>query len=228
LLGGWFGLHKFMEKKIGLGILYLLTFGIFGIGWIIDCIVYGSRYFKKSTPQKVISRPIDITEQKIIESEPVQDPPTPQTITPEISTPTKNTVTHKVTGMEHYMSNIMRLASKNEYYSYSKQKLIDEDIVNERVYQFEFYPCKTELIPEPDNPYDPNAVKVIVDGEHVGYIKRGSCSRVLKLLREDMIEKIETEIKGGKYKVVLYDYEDTYTLEKDNAYFSIHLHITLK
>lgn len=36
---GYFGAHKFYEGKAGMGILYLLTFGLFGIGWFIDCIV---------------------------------------------------------------------------------------------------------------------------------------------------------------------------------------------
>ena len=36
---GYFGAHKFYEGKIGMGILYLFTAGIFGIGWVIDCIV---------------------------------------------------------------------------------------------------------------------------------------------------------------------------------------------
>lgn len=30
--------HKFYEGKIGMGILYLFTLGLFGIGWIIDII----------------------------------------------------------------------------------------------------------------------------------------------------------------------------------------------
>lgn len=38
LLLGYFGAHKFYEGKAGAGILYLFTFGIFGIGWFIDCI----------------------------------------------------------------------------------------------------------------------------------------------------------------------------------------------
>lgn len=36
-LGG-LGVHKFIDGKIGLGILYLLTGGIFGIGWFVDII----------------------------------------------------------------------------------------------------------------------------------------------------------------------------------------------
>ena len=37
-LGG-IGAHKFYEGKIGMGILYIFTFGLFGIGWLIDFIV---------------------------------------------------------------------------------------------------------------------------------------------------------------------------------------------
>lgn len=36
---GYFGAHKFYEGRIGMGIIYLLTFGLCGIGWLVDCIV---------------------------------------------------------------------------------------------------------------------------------------------------------------------------------------------
>jgi restriction system protein len=36
---GFFGVHKFYERKILLGLLYLFTGGLFSIGWFIDCIV---------------------------------------------------------------------------------------------------------------------------------------------------------------------------------------------
>ena len=35
---GFLGAHKFYESKTGMGILYLFTVGLFGIGVIIDFI----------------------------------------------------------------------------------------------------------------------------------------------------------------------------------------------
>ena len=36
---GAFGAHKFYEGKLGMGLVYLFTVGLFGFGWIIDTIV---------------------------------------------------------------------------------------------------------------------------------------------------------------------------------------------
>lgn len=33
---GWAGGYRFYKKQICLGVLYLLTFGVFGIGWFVD------------------------------------------------------------------------------------------------------------------------------------------------------------------------------------------------
>lgn len=40
---GYLGAHKFYEGKVGMGILYLFTFGLFGIGWFFDCIALLSK-----------------------------------------------------------------------------------------------------------------------------------------------------------------------------------------
>ncbi len=36
IFGGGFGLHYFYKRKFGMGLLYLFTVGLFGIGWIVD------------------------------------------------------------------------------------------------------------------------------------------------------------------------------------------------
>jgi hypothetical protein len=45
------------------------------------------------------------------------------------------------------------------------------------------YECGAELVLEPDNPYDKFAVKVMVDGRHVGYLSKGTAKRLGKRLR---------------------------------------------
>lgn len=43
---GGLGIHKFYVGKIGMGILYFFTAGLFGIGWIIDIIIIATGHFK--------------------------------------------------------------------------------------------------------------------------------------------------------------------------------------
>lgn len=45
VLLGWLGIHRFAVGKIGTGILWLLTSGLLGIGWIIDIILVLSGNF---------------------------------------------------------------------------------------------------------------------------------------------------------------------------------------
>ena len=43
---GFFGVHLFYVGRIGKGILYLLTGGLFAIGWIIDIISIATGSFR--------------------------------------------------------------------------------------------------------------------------------------------------------------------------------------
>lgn len=43
---GYFGVHRFYVGKIGTGILYLFTCGLFGIGWFVDIILIATGSFK--------------------------------------------------------------------------------------------------------------------------------------------------------------------------------------
>lgn len=161
----------------------------------------------------------------IIQPQPVTPKPQPA---PKQASETK-LKKYKVTGTSHYLDSILELASENLDYDLSKKELIDEGYENERIYQYNFYPIKVDLVPEPDNPFDPNAVKVIVEDLLVGYIKAGSCSHILKAIKENKIVKIDCEIGGGKYKYLGYDEdEEKYSLEKDESPYFVHLSITEK
>lgn len=43
---GEFGIHNFYVGKDGMGVLYLFTFGLFGIGWLVDIILIASGSFR--------------------------------------------------------------------------------------------------------------------------------------------------------------------------------------
>lgn len=45
---GYFGIHKFYVGKIGMGIVYFFTAGLFGFGWLIDIILILCGEFKDS------------------------------------------------------------------------------------------------------------------------------------------------------------------------------------
>lgn len=137
--------------------------------------------------------------------------------------------TYRVTGLEHHRDNILSLALENDDYTKTKRELIDELMTEERIWKYNFYPVKVDLVPEPENPYDPNAIKVIVDSVHVGYIKKGSCKHLLKVIAEGRLGDIDCTIGGGPYKYIYEDYDDNgnerYEMEREELNFSVVLHI---
>ena len=45
---GWIGVHRYYVGKVGTGLLYTFTFGIFSIGWIVDIVKIASNTFQDS------------------------------------------------------------------------------------------------------------------------------------------------------------------------------------
>ncbi len=136
---------------------------------------------------------------------------------------------HHVAGVTHYMDNIMELAEENPDYDMSKKEIVDACMDGQRIYQYYYHADKVELVPESTNEYDPNAIKVILDEVHVGYIKKGSCAHIKKLLSNGSIKSITADLVGGRYKAVYENDEDDgrYELVKDSNEYGIILEITL-
>lgn len=65
---GYFGIHKFMEHDKKKGMLYLCTFGLFGIGWMIDCIVYFTNALRG---QRSIGRTAGISNKQLLDDQPL-------------------------------------------------------------------------------------------------------------------------------------------------------------
>lgn len=160
--------------------------------------------------------------------------PTPEPLKPEPLTDTPQTKVehHRIAGTSFRLDAIQELLDENTDYPLSKRELIDQGLINERIYKMGVYNNFAVLEPEPENPTDPKAIKVLTEGVHIGYIKAGSCAHIHKLLREGRIESAEIEIKGGEYKILLEDFdedgESVYSLERYIIPFSAVLSLTLR
>lgn len=60
LLFGWAGIHKFLEKKTKMGILYLLTFGLFGFGWLFDIVKSAKQLLNKPKYQITVPQTFEV------------------------------------------------------------------------------------------------------------------------------------------------------------------------
>lgn len=137
--------------------------------------------------------------------------------------------THKVAGTSFRQDALKALGTKNCDFSKTKKALEDDGLTDDWVYEYEFHPRNVELVPEPENPEDANAIKVMVDETHIGYIKAGSCAHVHKLLETDRIQRIDCLISGGNSKKLFWDVDkEHYVLEQDSTPFYARLTITTK
>lgn len=71
------------------------------------------------------------------------------------------------------------------------------------------FTCEARLLPEPDNPADPNAVAVIVHGRRVGYIAAAAAPRVRESIGDDevilkCIIRWNGEVENGIYRVKVF------------------------
>lgn len=116
---------------------------------------------------------------------------------------------HRIVGLEHRKANVMKLAKENPLYKLDKSAILKRGLADTYIHKYTFTDGPTELVQESDNPHDPNAIKVIVSGQHIGYIKVGSCAHLNKVINDGRVEKILCRIYGGPYKGAFQDYDET-------------------
>ena len=138
---------------------------------------------------------------------------------------------HKVAGTSYHLDAIMELAEDNPDYDMTQREIIDAGMEEERIYQYTFPDSPVELVDDPDNEQDPNAIKVLVAGQHIGYIKRGSTGRIHKLQRSDRVLGITAEIYGGRYKVVrsVEEYQTQhYEMDRDESNYGAAIELRIQ
>lgn len=181
--GGWLGIHKFLDHKIGLGILYLFTGGLLGIGWIIDTInAFRQPSFDSLNKNPVIefSNPTRIGE-NLYES------------------------IFQVAGTAYYENNIKSLLTPNKDFLLSGSAIAKKYHGERKIYEYNYLNKEAVLVPEPNNPHDPNAIMVLVDGFLVGYVPHEYTAFLHNFIKKNFVLYTSAFITGGNYKIVSAD-----------------------
>ena len=93
---------------------------------------------------------------------------------------------------------LIRESDDPPYLGYTSKEIKEELIFEDRFYKYSpFEITDVEFIPE----FDPNAVKIVVRGYHLGYVTKSKNRKVLRLTTDSNNEVIKyAEIYGGDYK----------------------------
>lgn len=141
-----------------------------------------------------------------------------KTTTP-VTVSNAKTETHRIAGVEYHADSFMKLATENPNYKLDKKSIIAKKLTGQNIWEYNFNFSNISLVEEPTNEHDPNAIQVNADGVLLGYIKKGSCSHVKKLLHSGNITSITLKkFNYGKYKSVNECYEEGhYELDKGTS-----------
>lgn len=115
-----------------------------------------------------------------------------------------------VAGFDHYQDILCTFLNEENYeYGLTNKEFKEE--VYERCYQFDTETYPVELIHEPNNPYDSNAIAVKIYDKLIGYVGRADQQEINSLLNDGAT--FVAEIFGGKYKEPVWDVFDNETIE---------------
>lgn len=113
--------------------------------------------------------------------------------------------TFHLAGVIYYHANIMKLANLNPQWKLTTAQHLANGKAGRNIYKYNFTNTPVELVPEPKNPHDKNAVSVHIAGQLVGYISQEQNVYVKKLLKGRRIKYISGFIGGGEYKYIAPD-----------------------
>ena len=130
--------------------------------------------------------------------------------------------TFRVAGISYYPDAIKGLARLNPDWKLSPEEIFASDKTGQKIYKCKFTTSPVQLIPEPENPHDPNTIAVTIAGEKIGYVPRETAPLIGSILKKCEVKSIACGIIGGQYKVV----DDNLNIETGKSSTTITVKIT--
>lgn len=127
----------------------------------------------------------------------------------------------EVVGESYYKDEIANLGTIAQDYYWPSERLYEKFVEGDRVYKYNFPELDAQLIPEPENPHDPNAIRVTVDGKTVGYIARDSTARISEMLSRGLT--VKANVTGGPHKDINETEDGMLASEKEDYDFRVRL-----
>lgn len=103
-------------------------------------------------------------------------------------------------GVSYYTDALTRVGEPARNYDLDDAKLLEKYKSGERLYKYYYNSVKKELLPQPDNPHDSNAVAVMINGEVCGHVPAALCADVKGLLSSGYRPRIN--VRGGPCKYI--------------------------
>lgn len=129
-----------------------------------------------------------------------------------------------VRGASYYQGAIEKHMEDNPDWFKSYEELKAEKKNWKIIYQYQLTQTPAQLVPEPTNPHDKNAIMVCIGNDKVGYVAAEECTHVLSLIRSKKIVHATATLKGGPAKRVFDDGKEA----TDTSDFSVYLDLRLK
>lgn len=134
----------------------------------------------------------------------------------------------KASGTSFKEDNILLLLCENDLFTMSKDELIEYAMTDEPIYKYDTIAQSAELIQEPENEYDPNAIAIYTDNVHIGYVPSKKYAKVKKLLDSGSVVFVLVEITGGPCKIIKMNDEGNYSSSTRNHSFSVNVTLCIK
>ena len=168
------GLHLFYVGRIGKGLLYFCTMGLFLIGTIADLIKISTGGFRDNVgaPLRTSHKPTRAAAPVAAPARPAPARPAPAPVpSPMVEAPpVRQEAARSVPVVSPHKAELPTLNGYDMKYSYSDVKIAGGQYYSAPAMQIG---TKVELVSEKDNPHDPRAVAVMLSGQKLGYLYKG-------------------------------------------------------